>query len=532
MTAFIRFFDKTTGVILADDIPESMDVSFSLGSSPNWKAKFTGNSAAMQLVQEGNLVEIYVNGELILEGSVQTFSRGSERNKVEFDLDGRGLLDGLYDYRANSQAYSPPDTPLLVILGELLRRGGWRIGEIHTLADPEQTLSVDLRAENRLLSQIQKALEGIPVTFYREGKKLLGDPSLDIGTFREESGLLLTTFPDDSLLIEEDRNIGRISNIDVVYESTEIVEAIEAIGGDLKDDSSVTRAINLGDALAADPTLATDPDFPIIEEIAGYVYSVRNMAIYTGSGPQTVERFTQYAPEKETGDATAAAIEAAGLALYKRAVAYLKDHQENVTTYSLTAIGKYLKTKVGDLADIQATVRMSVVDPFTNYQTVVFSSVDTEAQVTKLSLKLQGGELNWSLTLTEGDGVLEEDFIVSIYDETKQKDPPAGAAYIPAFPPELGTISHTQTGGDPDSMTPEGLSAIDITLTLPAAPVGATDVYMAGVPFGVSANGEVKVEILADPVFGGDGPKLRLWLNNIGWNSGYSADITSYLIWI
>jgi len=536
MSIFIRFFDADTNTVLSDATPESIKISWKLNQSPEWSAGYPKNTLAMKNIQKGNLIEIYKDGGLLLQGILQDFGEKWNNDTIELSISGRGRLDGLYDVRAYSQAYFL-NKELLSILTQLLNRAGWRVGQIKTLVNPTQTLTIDLRSEKRLLAQVSSLLLGIPGTFFRYGGLVAGKQSIDIGSFGEESGVgLYKTNP--MLLDELTRDFGEqtgiIEKIDVKQALAEIINSVEVIGGDVKDNTGVTRAITLKDALTADPTLATNPNFPIVTEIANFVYYIRNNAVAITRGSQSTERYTQYTPEKETGNATLAACNSAGLALYNRGVSFLTDHADDVTEYSVDAVGEDLYVNVGDTIYVKTNVRQPVIDPFSDeIAEYIDSEVDADLRTTQVSLDMGDDKAEWSFDLSDQAILTQEDIFVSVYDETKRDQPPAGAAYAPAFAPSFATLSASQSGGNADTTLSDGTPAKLVTLSLPAAPGGSTDVLLAGIPYGTSPNGTIVTELVSDPVFAGlVGPTIAVAVKFAGWINAYSASLTGYIVWI
>jgi hypothetical protein len=531
MSVRFRFIDVDTDTVIADTPALSANIKWTLNQSSSWSGSFPKNVLAVQGVAEGNNVEIYYNNELLIEGVLQQFSEKWSKNELVLSLQGRGRLDDLYSVRAYSQAYYE-SKELLLILGELLRRAGWRLNKINTLENPTQVTTIDLRSEKRLLPQIVTLIEGIPGVFFRYGGFVAGKHSIDVGSFSELSGIELHRPPDGELVQEFLESDGAIIDINQSVTLTDIINAVEVIGGDVQDNLGVTRAITLRDSLVANPALSADPDFPIVTEIANYVYYIHNNSVSALEGSQSVERYTQYTPPKESGNATLAAINAAALSLYQRGVAFLQDHSSNVREVSVSAIGDNLYVDVGDTVFVHATYRQPIIDPFTDEVEFVESSIDDDIRVTALSVDFSGDKTVWEFDLIDGATLVEqEDLFVSVYDETKRESPPAGAVYAPAFTPVFATIVTNVSGGGADDELSNGLTARQVTIDLPAAPVGATNVYLVGASYGTSPDGTVIAEIVSDPVFGGDAV-MKIGLKNVGWVNAYSATLTTHIVWI
>lgn len=534
----LRFIDSTSLNVIVDTDIESCDISWRLNEIEDWSASIPANVKGIEDISTGNLIEIYNDGELLFEGIFQLKDQTLDDGD-RYKVSGRGVLDLLYATRAFSQAYYQ-EKELVLILGELLRRANWRLGYINTMADKVIKTTVDLRNEKRIFPQITKAANGVSETYLRYGGYINGKHSIDIGAFGEESGVEFITVPDGDGTTSFNRDdnffgrrVGAIEKISVKSNNVEIINSVEAFGGEVTDNTGKLRFIDLGDALASQPTLATDPDFPI-ETIATGIYLVRNNAIPTTVGSQSLEIFSQYAPEKTELNATLAACKAAGLALYYRVVAFLKDHAASDVTYDVPVNGTDLYLKVGDTVHIHGVYTNSLVDDFTENVELRSTTIDEILRATSQKVSFSSDGERWSFSLIgDGSSITQEDLYVSLYDAAKTDTQPTGSVPTPAFPPQFATISQVVSPSIADTTMSDGRPAKTVTLTQAGAPVGATGIYLAGIPYGVFVGGQLDVELVSDPVFSPpSGTVVRIALKTRGWQYGDTTTLTCHVVWI
>lgn len=276
-----RFIEND--VLIADTPVEQANISFRLNQSGEWSLNIPANIYAVQEIEEGNLVEIYEDQTLLISGTIQSLSDNTSDNKMTIDIKGRDRTDDLYAKRANTIGIYE-DLPLLTILGDLLKRLDWRIGDISTMEDKTLVTTIDLRTQETLMSQVNKLLESQKNLWFRYGGIIADYPTIDVGEFQEESGVELYLPPDSSKIDLWEERQGAIISLSETQTFTDVIHSVEGFGGDVQDNTGVLRMISLRDAAVADPTLFSDPDFPIIEEISNRVYYIRNNDIAGDGG--------------------------------------------------------------------------------------------------------------------------------------------------------------------------------------------------------------------------------------------------------
>lgn len=277
MTIFMRVFDKDTSVIIMEmPLASPLRYSYGLNASAQFSSEIPQNWPNSDLVEIGQAVEFRRGKTPFLAGNLQ---RVELTQGAMIGFTGMGQLDALYDEKAfGISTYE--DLPLLGVLTELLQEAGWVLGDISSLKDPDQVTSINLRGEANLLVQINKLLSGVPELFYREGDFILGSPSLDIGTFKNASGIRALNAGRDAIIPEDNLDVHWVENLSYQEDVSQAAYAVHAIGGPVTDQLGIERVINLGDAVDADIAHLFDADFPIIEDLAEQSWAMLNYQAY------------------------------------------------------------------------------------------------------------------------------------------------------------------------------------------------------------------------------------------------------------
>lgn len=265
MALVLRIFDPDTDSLYFEcPTISSINFSYGLNSSAQISGELPRNWPNSELIDVGHIVELYDGGNRLIRGFIQQISPNL---KETMQFTAVGGIDSVYEQKVFPLAYY--DTkPLLGVLVELLNQAGWLIGDISTLDDPDQVVTIDIRSEANLLTQINKLLSGIPEVFYREGQEILGFPSIDIGRFMENSYFQALTPSSQSRLPIDNPQIHWIEDLSYQESLGDSVYAVRSLGGDVRDNLGENRVINLGDAVSGNINLLFDPDFPIIEDLA------------------------------------------------------------------------------------------------------------------------------------------------------------------------------------------------------------------------------------------------------------------------
>ena len=129
MAFIMRVLDTVTLVPKVEMYIESGSVSGELDSSGSFSASIPVNTAAAAGVDEGDIVELYLDGELLIQAEVQSISRGVLESTKAIKMSGRDVLDTLYDVGPDP-TLMVEDTPLLLALYTILEPCNWRLGDI------------------------------------------------------------------------------------------------------------------------------------------------------------------------------------------------------------------------------------------------------------------------------------------------------------------------------------------------------------------------------------------------------------------
>jgi len=155
----------------------------------------------------------------------------------------------------------------------------WALGDTSTLID--FTITIDPRSEKTLWGQIQKVVQetGAP-TYVRYGGEIAGVHQLDVGEFG---------YQNPSLYAIHGNNILKAPKFQITVKEP-LKEIIPVSGSSSESPVDVTLALNI------DPSLATDPDYPLVGT------SVINNTIASGKG---VCRRISYSIHKTQNDVEA-----------------------------------------------------------------------------------------------------------------------------------------------------------------------------------------------------------------------------------
>ena len=276
MAFILRVFNPTGSTPLTEMFIESGNINRSLDSSSTFTITVPSNTVAIANLTEGLQVELYLNGTFLLAGEIQKLDRGIVDTSKSVSISGRDILDTLYDINPDPTLIIDAK-PMLQAIHEILEPNQWRLGDISTLPDKEFIIkTVDLRNVSSYMEQIRKILDLQEGVSWKSGAPVLGDNTIDIGTFDEDSGAKFRS-PAGRFYTKLPRHFNIISKLREKASNEEVVYYLEPVGGEVKDSLGVRRSITLQDAWENDNTLAYDPEFPIIEIIPGQRYAVINL---------------------------------------------------------------------------------------------------------------------------------------------------------------------------------------------------------------------------------------------------------------
>lgn len=265
MAVIVRFIDPITDTLIADSYVFSAKIAYGLNRSGDFDLKLPRNSDAVEQIEEGSTVEIYLDSRLLMRGVVQQIDQAFD-DKTTLNLGGRDSTDQAYLGGASPFAHYR-SAPLLLMLTDVLSWAGWRIGEIDTLVNPTEIGTLDVRAETRALEQAQKIIDTFDGALYRYGGQHAGYHTLDIGIFGKRSQIAILTPPDDTRAINDATKVGWMKSFTVKTVLSEVLHAVTMYGGDFTDESTRKRTAYLGDGVDS----STERDAVIADPDIGYM---------------------------------------------------------------------------------------------------------------------------------------------------------------------------------------------------------------------------------------------------------------------
>jgi len=276
MAFVLRVFDTDNDVQITELYISAGSIDRKLDSSSSFSISVPSNTVAAGEVEEGQIAELWLDGVRLLTGEIQSIGRGVLAVDKAISLKGRDILDTLFDVIPDP-TFTVENVSMLQALHLMLAQYGWRLGDISTVTDKDFVVeSLDLRNERSFLDQFRKILEIQEGLSLVVGEDVLGNHTLDIGTFDADSGALFRS-PANRYYNSLPDNFNIITKLQEKKSNEARIYYMEAVGGKVKDSFDVNRSITLYDAWDNDNALAYDPEFPIIEIIPGQRYAILNL---------------------------------------------------------------------------------------------------------------------------------------------------------------------------------------------------------------------------------------------------------------
>lgn len=260
-----RFF-TAAGLMLGDSVLITANFSRALNQSGEWSISLPASLPVAEQLTLNAIVELRYKGVHLIGGPIQNINQAFDDSPT-LEISGRDEFDSLYSYAADSIAYYD-DRNILAGLYALLYRAGWRIGKVDTYQAPTATVTIDLRKEKNLLTQIAALVKDQPGVVYRYGGYENGKHMLDIGTLAYPVRKTLAQPAGLDYMRDVDPAVPVLTALTVKTTIIDRIDVLEAIGGDVQDNAGVKRAIHLGDAIDVDPTRRFDPNYPIVETVS------------------------------------------------------------------------------------------------------------------------------------------------------------------------------------------------------------------------------------------------------------------------
>ena len=492
----VRIENVLTGTTVADLFPASCEISRRQDEAGAWKFTVPMSVATATELENYCRVYFYWSGDLVMDGLVDKVQRKLSGDKVTYDISGLGELADLTRTLSKKDSHYQNVSITAILVNLLASTSGWLLGDTSTMIDPSQATTIDLRDEERLFAQLTKTVKAVPSTHLRYGGiDALGNRLVDVGYFGVTDQIQLiqgTHRPTGA----EKSDIGFIVSIDKEENRSELLNQIAAIGGTYTGDDGVEHDVTLGDALSADPTLATDPDFPIVD-LGGGDYVVRNNSLYPSLGASIRKRYEVHITDNDQGVPTTAEVQEAGLAVYWKAKAELMARQEADESYSVEVVDLGSLPEIGNLIRVDANYITTVLDEFTGDRVQLPNyTIHDMLRVIEWRLKQSGDKVSVNFKLTEGEDILNSDLVVQLFDaiETRRRAR-LGAGLVSAI---TNGSAQTNSGSEGpgvawDCTQNSGLRGKSVTVPLPTPPDWATSVTLGGAPWSDPANSTLEI---------------------------------------
>lgn len=444
-------------------------------------------------------VAVDVDGVRQMVGYVDAINRTSDG---EFTVQCNSLMWKLTTIRSKSNAKYQDEQVIAILLDLLTYAPGWSLGRITTMQDFLVRTTVDLRGEKRLFAQIIKLVESVPNLFLREGP----NQTIELGVFNDFFLPQLRT--------------GDVRNLEVETLFSDMTYQIEAYGGemtfvtqidnpdydpdDLEDpqdeklDLTTYRSVTLADALAALPSLALDPNFPIVLDKGVHVVrNVRDAAVLdTGDFTEIYDEIVPATRENPTD----LEIRQAGYALWLKVVKELEDRSSIQEAWSCDTVTLPEGFGPGDRLYINSTAQRVYYDRFTGR--VLFDEGRVSQWFRVPGYRMTYGEegTEYRLTLTTGLRLVTENQYLKTYELARRRIDPTFSENTLALS-DFAVISATIPQGlaadcfnsDSEGFYEGRLVNLPIVDTVPE---GATVVTVYGQPFSSSPNASFRVVTL------------------------------------
>ena len=300
MTLRLRFESAIDGTLIADTFAGDAKIEIGLDQSGSFSASLASNQRAVSEIEQGNLVKIFWNGALFMDGVVRSFDRKFD-DTTKLNIKGTDTLDELFRYRANSTGGWREELNVLMMIAELLDDAGWRLGDISTFFDTAAVRKVDVRDTDRMMEQINKLLATTPDTHFRYGGLEAGYRQLDVGSFQRDSFISLLTAAGDPIILDNSDMVGEIVDFSENTTLEDIYLACEVVGGTYTNSGGNEKTIFLGDAWDKDSDIVHDSEYPLRETVGPFRWTVYNKELAGFPGGQVGAHVGRVPPNGSTG---------------------------------------------------------------------------------------------------------------------------------------------------------------------------------------------------------------------------------------
>lgn len=362
--------------------------------------------------------DIQVDGISLMVGRVDKVNRKMSGDKTGYIVSGLGEPDALARFMSKDTSHYQ-DVPVQLIVSDLLTYAGWELGDATSMVDPTIRTTIDLRSEEHLLPQIQKACESVPGLFWRYGGiNTNGNPTLDIGYFDDQQNIHIAQESTGCQPRFRD-GFGAIKQINFVENRANLVHEIAAYGGNYDDGSGDQLVITLADAVAAG--VIEDPGFPIMIGDAGQLV-VRNLGIYPVGG--TVRKQFDIHVTENGDPPTNQEIDEAAQALYWRAVRYLQENGYASEEYNAQVTHLKRLPQPGDRIWVDANqVGGTICSPVSALAVIPGFTVQSNLRVGEWQISGAGDKIGVSFKLTVNEYLDDVTDLAKTFDNLDSRIP-------------------------------------------------------------------------------------------------------------
>ncbi len=501
----------------------SFDFSIPVALLRGQSLKLNGIWFLTQTTQNIYSAELYQNGEMLMEGNVDSIGLNYVDEEPTLKFSCNGELADLIRYKAREDAYYQ-DEYLLYILTHLFRPefgsslvSNWFYGDVLTLEDMLIKTTIDLRGETRLFSQITKVLNAFPNTFFRYGGHVASPLypytshyHLDIGAFNTKR------YPPISA-----ESITQLSQ-DVKYSG--VLRRIQSFGGEIEV-AGVKRRIDLQDAIAYDPV-----GLGGIITVSG----LANNNILSGYGEEIIVYYDEIVPSVKV-DPTVTEINQAGYALYLKSNAELIQKSTFQMNWQATVKTLPSDFKVGDQLFLRGSARQVFYDRHSGKSLYVdLGTIEQWYRVNGYSQKIKDDDVSYSLDLTTNIRLQQKnDPILDLYDSISQPTKAEDSVYVNqgwVYRVLSATVPVGTEGdsfqGEPGDYYPAALAIIP----LEAYPPGTVEAVLLKAPFSYEDGVTISVNENPSLAIPPTGLQVLVSLNN-NWTVDDSVTIYALVLY-
>jgi len=247
-------------------------------------------------------------------------------------------------------------------------------------------------------------------------------------------------------------------------------------------------------------------------------------------------RADQFTAQDETLSGTVAlnAIQAAGKGLIEFAKGLLQERNEASVEYDLGDVyGEDILPNIGETVFVSGRAQAFYLNPLTGEAHVVNLQVEEDLRIDEIKINLGNDKTSYQFKVSTQTGVVPQDESIILLDRSKhQANKVSSTGFRDLFVRSIVLETQTISALSPNAINDNGLAVLEIELNYTAAPAGAILAVQAGVPFGSSPNGDLKVEWVSElDVDSAAGPVVRLSIGKREWRYTDEATINYYVAW-